>query len=65
MIRDGETGFCIQPFDKITFAKAIKTLLKMKADGSLGQMQEAARAFALEQYSPKAVANKYLEVYRS
>ena len=65
MIREGETGFCIQPFDKITFAKAIKTLLKMKADGSLGQMQEAARAFALEQYSPKAVANKYLEVYRS
>ena len=65
MIDHEKTGFCIDPFDKASFAMAIKNLMKLKAKGGLGQMQESARKFALDQYSPKSVASKYLEVYKS
>jgi glycosyltransferase involved in cell wall biosynthesis len=61
MVRHGETGFLVNPFDSNDIAKRIRQLLN---DRNLRhEMGKKSRRWALHSYHPKLVANRTLAVY--
>jgi glycosyltransferase involved in cell wall biosynthesis len=62
MVRHGETGYLVDPFDVADVERRLTTLL---ADTGLrARMGEAARQVALGRFHPETVARRTLEVYR-
>ena len=62
MVRHGETGFLVNPFDPHSIASRIRQLLRSQ---SLREtMGERSREFALERFHPDRVAALTREVYR-
>jgi len=60
MIRNGETGILVTPYDPEELAAGICKLL-VQGKG----MREACSACALEAYAPETVARRHLELYHS
>ncbi len=62
MVRHGETGYLVDPFDVGDVARRLAALL---ADGGLrSRMGEAAHQVALGRFHPQTVARRTLDVYR-
>ena len=62
MVRHGETGYLVDPFEVADVERRLTTLL---ADAGLrARMGEAARQVALGRFHPETVARRTLEVYR-
>lgn len=62
MVRHGETGYLVDPFDAADVARRLAALL---VDAELRRrMGEAARQVALARFHPGTVARRTLEVYR-
>ena len=63
MVRDGETGFLVDPHDPEEIAERLRELL---CDGALRQrMGQAGRAFALDRFHPDRVAERIVRAYAS
>ncbi|MDX1683704.1 MAG: glycosyltransferase [Saprospiraceae bacterium] len=63
MIDDGETGYLLEPGNVQSLADVIRRLIDMPQE-DLNKMKDTARELALKKYSPGAVAEKYLSVYK-
>jgi glycosyltransferase involved in cell wall biosynthesis len=64
LIEDGVTGLLADPENPVTFYTAVEKLLIN--DGSLReQLARSAHQKALEQYHPRVIARKHLDIYRA
>jgi glycosyltransferase involved in cell wall biosynthesis len=63
IVEDAETGFLVQPGDKVTMAK--KTRLILDDGNRRQQMGEAGRRRAQERFSVDSLAQAYVKLYQS
>ena len=63
MVREGETGFLIEPDSTEQIGDRLARLIGSKE--LCDQMGQAARQEAIERFHPSSVAEKTLEVYSS
>lgn len=63
VIVDGVNGFLVRPDDINGLSEGMKRMMAMKEDEYL-KMRENARTIAEEKFSLKAMADKYIELYK-
>lgn len=64
LIEDGITGLLVNPEDPATFCTAVEKMIINKE--SLGnRLAHSAHQKALDQYHPKVIATKHLEIYQA
>ena len=63
MVRDGETGYLVDPHDPADIARRLEALLT--DDALRSSMGKQATAIALDRFHPDRVARRTVEVYKT
>lgn len=63
VVKHGETGYLARPYDSVEIAKGIRWVLENSERHD--QLSGAARARALQLWSPEAIVPQYMKVYES
>ena len=65
VINEGETGFLVKIKDVNELARKIEVVMAKIKDGSIDEIIKKARELVEDKYSSRAMADKYLKIYRS